>query len=111
VRPDLPPPVRPGADRRLRRAPGLVKRVVAGEVLLVPVRGELARQQQILVLNEVGAFVWDLLDGTRDLEALLAMVIEEFEVEPDQAHADLESFTTTLVARGLAEAVPEGEVP
>jgi SynChlorMet cassette radical SAM/SPASM protein ScmE len=53
-------------------------------------------------VDAVGAWVWRLLDGTRDLEALVAGVRAEFADVPDTARADVAAFVAGLAARGLA---------
>lgn len=53
-------------------------------------------------LNETGVFVWKELDTEpRGTEALVARLTEEFEVERERAHSDLEGVLSTLVKEGL----------
>jgi SynChlorMet cassette radical SAM/SPASM protein ScmE len=52
--------------------------------------------------DAVGASVWRLLDGCRDLDALVAGVRAEFAGVPDTAGADVAAFLAGLVERGLA---------
>lgn len=63
-------------------------------------------------LNPVASKVWELLDGEHDLKSLVDAICEEFEVEREQATADVQEFISDLVNRGLAgspeEAAPEG---
>jgi hypothetical protein len=47
------------------------------------------------------AFIWGQLDGSRDLAAILAGVVETYKVQPDEAQADLLDFANTLLAAGL----------
>ena len=53
-------------------------------------------------VGEVGGFIWERLDGERDLQALARTVSDRFDVEPEQASADLIEFVTWLVEVGLA---------
>ena len=84
-------------------ASGVVHREVAGEVFLVPVRGRLADLQDFFVLNETGAFLWPLLDGTRSEADLVEALTAEFEVEPGAAAADVQDFLRRLSEAGLLE--------
>lgn len=79
-----------------RKSEALVTREIAGETLLVPMRGKLARLQRIFALNPVGAHIWDQLDGTRDLAAIHRGLMEHFDVSPEQAEADLVEYVALL---------------
>jgi len=77
--------------------------LTAGEtVLVLPERG------QVKVLNEVGARVWALVDGSRDIAAIIDAVCDEYEVERERAEADTLIFVADLEAKGLVSlaAVP-----
>lgn len=82
--------------RVYRQSPSVVTREIAGEVLLVPVRGELAQLQRLFSLNGVGAFIWRQLDGKRDLEAIHHDVVERFDVSEDEARRDLVEYVDCL---------------
>lgn len=88
-------------------APDIVARQVAGEQLLVPVRGSAARIDYLFTCNEVGAFIYGRLDGLRDLEALARAVSEAFEVEETRARRDVEAFLDALLEAGLVRAAAE----
>ena len=53
-------------------------------------------------VGEVGGFIWDRLDGERDLRDVSRSVSDRFEVEPERAAADLGEFVAWLRATGLA---------
>lgn len=88
-------------NRVLKQGPEMVVREIAGEVLLVPVRGKLAQLQQIFVLNPVGAYIWQQLDGERDLDAIRQGLIETFEVASPEAETDLFEYLGALEGAGL----------
>ena len=77
---------------------GLAERIIDGEALLVNAQGG-----EILVLNEPGAFIWQLLDGKRDVAALVACVCDEYAVEEAIASADVRAFLDALASRGALE--------
>jgi hypothetical protein len=80
-------------------------RHVLGETLLVPVRGELADLQRIFSLSPVAEHIWSQLDGEHDLTAVRDSLVTRFEVEPDQAEADLVEFIAQLSAASLISEV------
>ena len=56
-----------------------VTRRIAGETILVPVTGHAADLDAIYTLNEVGSFIWHLIDGRRSAQAIAEAVSAEFE--------------------------------
>lgn len=85
-----------------KRTDNAILREIAGEALLVPLKGKLADMQKVYVLGGVGSFVWGLLDGSRELADLVSEVTREFEVGPDEAKCDVGEFIEGLRAAGLA---------
>lgn len=82
-----------------RTRPDLAERLIDGEALIVN-----AERGEIVVLNATGAFLWPLLDGTRDVATLVTLTCDEFDVDPAIARADVEIFLSSLDERGaLAE--------
>jgi len=79
----------------------IVSRNIAGETILVPIRGNLADMQYIFTLNKVGVFIWDLLDGERKLSDLLEMILERFEIDRIEAEKDLLEFICQVEEKGL----------
>lgn len=88
-------------DRPVHRHGDVIVREVAGETLLVPVRGRLADLQDLFVLNEVGAWLWPLLDGSRSTADLATAVVAEFDVDDERAAADVRAFLLRLEEAGL----------
>lgn len=59
----------------------------------------------IYVLNETGARIWDLVDGQRSLAEIRDHLVQEYDVEPDVAGADLEEMVGQLQEMGMLRAV------
>jgi Coenzyme PQQ synthesis protein D (PqqD) len=87
----------------LKSKASVVQRLVAGETFLVPIHGHIADMQELFVVNEVGRFLWDRLDGETSVEGLVTDVVSEFEVSEAQARCDTEAFLQQLTQAGLAE--------
>jgi hypothetical protein len=88
------------------RQPDIVVRRIAGDAILVPVRGELARMERIFVLDEVGEHIWEALDGRRTARELVESIVGSFEVGEEVARADLAEFVAELADAGLITASP-----
>jgi hypothetical protein len=86
----------------VRIAPGVVARNVGGETVLVPTRVDVAQFDRIFLLSKVGAYLWPLIDGTRDREELCRLVREHFAVPPEaDVGKDVDLFLAQLAERGL----------
>lgn len=53
-------------------------------------------------LNDVGVFIWELIDKS-STEELLSSLVNEFEVDEAEAKADLKQFISELEALHLIE--------
>ena len=76
--------------------PNIVARKIAGEMVLVPIRQNADDLASIYNLNEVGAFIWELLDGKLAAEQVRGQIAAEYEVTPQQAEVDLLEFLSQL---------------
>jgi len=88
-----------------RKKQEIVSRHIAGETILVPVMGKLAEMQKIFTLNSVGEFIWSRLDGEKGLQEIRDEIVAAFEVEKEQAAAEIEEFISELMKEDLIEAV------
>ena len=64
----------------------------------------LAGRAEVKVLNPVGIKVFSLLDGEHSTEALIAAVVEEFDVSQEDAGRDVQAFLDELQANGMLAA-------
>lgn len=86
-----------------RRRSDVVKRRIAGETLLIPIRGEIANMEILFVLDPTAEFIWDRLDGTRTGGDILQAVVESFDVEAQTAGNDLAGFIAELEKAQIVE--------
>ncbi len=75
---------------------GIVARKIAGEMLLVPVHGNMANMQRIFILNPVAEYIWEQLDGQKSLDDIHKGLLDEFDVEQQQADTDVKEFVNEL---------------
>jgi len=85
------------------RSQSVVSRVVAGETLIVPVRGKVGDLASIYSFNGAGSLIWKLLESPKTLAELAAAVAQEYEVEPAQAERDVTAFVGEMKGVGLVE--------
>lgn len=74
----------------------LVKRTIAGDVILVPVGDASLELKGLLTLNEIGERMWDLLPQCDTEEALVQQMLAEYEVDEATFRADMAEFLAEL---------------
>ena len=79
----------------------LVKRNIAGDVILVPVGDSSLQLKGLITLNETGELLWDALPDAPGPEALAEALQREYEVDAATARADTEEFLSRLRALGI----------
>jgi len=83
------------------RSEAVVSRAIAGETLIVPVRGRVGDLASIYQLNPTASIIWDALVHPLSLRDLASLISSEFEVEVAQAQDDAAAFVEELLAAGL----------
>ena len=73
-----------------------VKRDIAGETFLVPIGDAAKMYSGLIVLNELGSFLWDLIAEGKDEEDLLSAILGEYEISREEAQADMKDFLDKL---------------
>lgn len=74
----------------------LIKREIAGDTVLVPVGKTVLDSNGLFVLNELGAFIWELLPRVESAEEICSAILEEYDVTEEVAAQDVAEFLQTL---------------
>ena len=74
----------------------LVKREIAGDVILVPVGEATTKLKGLLTVNETGAAIWDALPDAENEEAIVDRLYETFDAERDVLRNDVDAFLAQL---------------
>ena len=74
----------------------LIKREIAGDTILVPVGKTVYDSNGLFVLNELAAFIWDVLPKAENEAQILKAVLEEYEVSAQEASEDIAQFLEKL---------------
>jgi hypothetical protein len=96
-------PLTEPAEQIFVRSRSVVSRVVAGETLIVPVRGTVGDLASIYSFNGTGSLIWQLLDSPRGLTDLIDAVEREYDVPQEQAQKDVTQFLNDMLSVGLVE--------
>ena len=86
------------------RTRSVVSRVVAGETLIVPIRGKVGDLASIYSFNEVGSLIWRMLETPKQLSELVTAVEKTYDVRMERAEQDVAGFLKEVLAVGLVEA-------
>jgi len=78
-----------------------VTREIAGETIIVPIKGNVGDLDSIFTLNEVATRLWQLIDGVRTGADVLEIICTEFDVTPEHAENDTKDFLVALESAGL----------
>ncbi len=92
-----------------RKSEAVVSRAVAGETVVVPVRGGVGDLGSVYTFNGVGSEVWEMVDGGRTAGEMAAEIERRYEVPGGQALRDVEQFLDELSREGLVECVSPPE--
>lgn len=70
----------------------VVFRRINDEFLLIPLTDDIADMDSLYRLTETGAFIWELIDGELATSDITSKVIQEFDVEREEAEKDILVF-------------------
>lgn len=76
-------------DRKYQQSEHVVSRKIGDETILVPVSREVGDLENVYALNETAAYIWDQIDGKKDLKEIKECLVSEFDVDGEKAEKDL----------------------
>ena len=88
-----------------QRSPDVVCRQVGAEAVLVPIRHNVGNLDFVYTLSSVASRVWSLLDGTHDLDSIVRVICDEFDVDRDTATTDIRTLLADLGEAALVSQV------
>jgi Coenzyme PQQ synthesis protein D (PqqD) len=81
------------------RSRHIAARMLGGETMIMS-----SRDATLFNLDDVGSAIWEAADGRNSLEDIVAnQVCAQFDVSPEVALPDAESFVRELAAHGIME--------
>jgi hypothetical protein len=96
-----------GPQSVFSRSKEVVCRNVGREAILVPIRNNVGNLDFVYTLSPVAARVWSLLDGQRNVDAVVDAIHEEYEIDRETAGVDVEELLADLAGAELI--VAKGE--
>ncbi len=75
---------------------GYLLREVAGSNIVVPVGEGAMDFSGVITLNEVGAFIWNLLEKDITKDQIVEKMLSEYDVDKTTAENDVEEYISAL---------------
>ena len=69
---------------------------VADKFVVVGKNRETGAVEQVFNVNETGALILQALQDGKDTEAIVALLLDEYDVEPQEAEAEVNIFLNSL---------------
>jgi hypothetical protein len=85
-----------GLKSILSHSKSIVTRKTGNEYILVPITNNIADMNSVYTLNETGAFIWDRIDGKRNVEEIVAALTDEYDIDMQSAEKDVFSFIENM---------------
>jgi hypothetical protein len=86
----------------------MVAREIADELILVPIRHNVGDLAYMYTLNGVASRIWELLNGGITVDEIVSVLTLEYEVEAEQAKADVIEFLAQMKEIGAVVEKTEG---
>jgi hypothetical protein len=83
-------------QRKPAHHPRTASRVFSGEAVVIT-----PAENKVRMLNPAGSRIWELADGSRSVAEIVAVLTEEFDVEPARAERTTLELLDTLAEQGL----------
>ncbi len=85
----------------------IICREIAGELIIVPVRGNLADMETIFSIEGSAGQIWQQLDGNNSLADIRDSMLETFDVEEETINSDIVEFVDEIYNAGLVRLVKQ----
>jgi hypothetical protein len=95
-------------DKAFVKDDNLMARNIAGETLIVPIRNSVGDLNSIYTLNDVGARIWQLIDGQTSVKEIVQAITTEYDVRAEDAARDVVELLDSMKEAGLIRLVEEG---
>ena len=82
---------------------GFLVRRIGTQIMAVPVGQRTSEFHGMIALSESGALLWDALTEGADADRLTRILLDTYEVTPEQACTDVEAFLVGLREQGALE--------
>ena len=94
------------------RSKAVVSRLVAGETLVLPVRGDIGDLASIYSLNETATTIWEALEKPRSIREICDLLERNYEISMEKPEEeDITLFVREMCSLGLVSVAVDTEKP
>ncbi|MDA8239680.1 MAG: pyrroloquinoline quinone biosynthesis peptide chaperone PqqD [Nitrospiraceae bacterium] len=86
-----------------RRSSKVVFRKIENEYILVPLLSTTEEAESIFNLNEIGAVIWEKVDGGKSIAGIIDELCREYDADADTIRKDVYAFINDLQECSLLE--------
>ncbi len=87
-------------EKRMIRNPNFIFRKIVDEMVLIPIKQNVADLNAIFTLNEMGAFLWEKLENPSKIAELEDAISAEYDADIQTIQRDLEVFLHEMAEIG-----------
>jgi methyltransferase-like protein len=80
----------------LSHSAAIVTRKTGNEYVLVPITNDIADMNSVYTLNETGAYIWEQIDGAKNVEEIISALTEEYDIDKQNAETDVFVFIDNM---------------
>ena len=84
--------------RNFKKKSLFASRKVGNEMVLVPLKNNIANMNELFTLNEVGSFIWNLIDGENSEADIIEAIADSFDIDFQTAKQDFDNFMLDLAS-------------
>jgi len=85
-----------GLKSVLSQSTSVVTRKTGNEYVLVPITNNIADMNSVYTLNETGAFIWEQINGNRNVEEIITKLTNEYDIDQQKAESDVFDFIENM---------------
>ena len=79
----------------------LIKREIAGDIILIPTGKTVLDSNGLFALNELGAYIWDILPNVENESDICKAILAEYDSSPEEVALDVSEFMIRLRNMGI----------
>lgn len=80
-----------------------ILREIAGDFIIVPTGNTVLNFNGLITVNEIGAFLWELLQEDTTEDKMLEAVLHDYDVDEKTARTDIQEYIKKLEKNGILE--------
>lgn len=85
----------------MKKNKSFIVRDIMGETLLVPADETAQEFNGMIELSESAAFIWEHIEEANSFSELVALILQEYDIDRQTAAADASTFLMQLLQQGM----------